>query len=63
MKQAGVEPSSCSFKMIAIGPLFPEQADIPSHNVMRDRVGALEKRLAEHLKQRGYDVVGGHPPS
>jgi len=56
-------PDSCSFQMVAIGPIYPEQATFKEHVPYRDRVGALEARLAETLRIRGYSVLGSHSSS
>ena len=50
----------CSYKMIAIGPLFPEQTDRDRHRKCRDIVASLEGALANYLNLR-YNVVGSHP--
>jgi hypothetical protein len=31
------------------------------HKPMRDQVAALERALADFLRQQGYDVPGSHP--
>lgn len=56
----GIDPERCTFRMIALGPLFPEQADKASHDVHRDRVAALERAVADHLRGAGHDVMGSH---
>jgi hypothetical protein len=60
LAQAGVDPECCEFSMVAIGPLFPEQVDFDAHAKVRDRVSALEAALAQHLRARGYSVLGIH---
>lgn len=47
--------------MVAVGPLFPEQENMEKHKTFRDKVGALERALAEHLKAAGHKVIGNHP--
>jgi hypothetical protein len=46
--------------MIAIGPLFPEAADMERHRPVRDHVGAIENALAKLLRDQGYRVLGSH---
>ena len=46
--------------MIALGPIFEEQDTKPAHYPLRDKTAALERALAEELKQRGYEVLGVH---
>ena len=60
LKEMNLIPSSAKFKMLAIGPLFPEQTSFEDHVVYRDKVAALEKALAEHLQKNGYNVLGTH---
>jgi hypothetical protein len=61
LKGAGIDPLKCKFKMVAIGPVFPEQDTMEQHKPMRDQVAALERALADFLKQQVYDVLGSHP--
>src|SRR3989344_243991 len=63
LRRIGLDPASCSFEMIAIGPIFPEQSDFEAHVPFRNRTAALETALAQHLKARGYDIIGNHPPA
>jgi hypothetical protein len=35
---------------------FPDR-DFEAHKAIRDKVGAIEKQLAEDLKAAGYDVM------
>ncbi|MBL6974731.1 MAG: hypothetical protein ISR64_03275 [Deltaproteobacteria bacterium] len=61
LKTEGVDPTKCRFEMLAFGPIFPEQETMAEHRVIRDRVAALERKLADHLKGRGHTVIGTHP--
>jgi hypothetical protein len=63
LREAGIDPAACSIEMIAVGPIFPEEKDFPTHRVVRDKVGALEKGLAQHLREHGYTVLGTHASS
>jgi len=63
LKKAGIDPETCTFEMIAIGPIFEEQDTRPAHDPLRDKTAALERALAEELKQRGYEVLGVHQSS
>jgi hypothetical protein len=60
LRKAGVTPSECTFEMVAIGPIFPEQKDFSSHKLIRDILAALESKLAAELRARGYNVLGSH---
>jgi len=63
LKEAGIDPESCTFEMIAIGPIFDEQSSLKKHYPLRDKTAALERALADELKLRGYKVLGVHPRS
>lgn len=41
LRNIDVQPSQCTFEMLAIGPIFPEQATFELHKPIRDTVGAL----------------------
>jgi hypothetical protein len=60
LRTAGIEPSSSSFRLIAVGPLFPEQSSFEKHKQPRDCLAALERDLASELRRRGHTVVGIH---
>lgn len=54
----GVEPERChTFHLIAHGPLFPQAENMEAHKRPRDIVAALEKALADALKEAGYEVM------
>jgi len=58
LEKKGIEPEQChAFHLIAHGPLFPEAQDMETHSGPRDIVGALEKALADALREAGYDVM------
>lgn len=55
----GVNPPSCSFRLIAHGPILPE-AECKTwevHRERRDVLAAMERVLCEELKAAGYDVL------
>ncbi|MFQ5733029.1 MAG: hypothetical protein ACE5KM_13895 [Planctomycetaceae bacterium] len=60
LQQVKVVPSQCTFEMVAVGPIFPEQNDFESHKPFRDTMSALESALADTLRDRGYNVIGTH---
>jgi len=60
LRSAGFVAENCTFEMTAVGPLFKEQGTMARHRPVRDGVAALESRLADHLRSRGYDVLGNH---
>ena len=61
LQRAGVKYKECSFEMVAVGPIWPEQSDFEAHKPIRDETAALERAVADHLRQRGYVVLGTHP--
>ena len=58
---ADVDPLHCKIEMTAIGPIFEEQTTMDSHRPVRDKMAALERALADMLRERGYHVLGKHP--
>jgi hypothetical protein len=60
VRNEGLDPTSCDYELVAFGPIFPEQLDLTSHRVHRNRIAPLETQLAELLRGRGFRVVGKH---
>ncbi len=60
LREAGLDPTQCSFNMIAVGPVFAEVKDFEAHKPIRDQVAALEHALASHLRSNGHVVLGNH---
>jgi|GEM_PF-1337939 len=61
LRKAGVMHESCTFEMVAIGPIFPEQRSFAEHVPVRDCMASLERAIADQLKVLGYVVLGTHP--
>lgn len=61
LQRAGVKYGECSFEMVAVGPIYPEQSDFDAHVPLRNQMAALERAVADELHQRGYKVLGSHP--
>jgi hypothetical protein len=59
LEKRGIDPDQCQFRMVGHGPIFdePPVKDMAVHKPIRDKVGAVEKKLAEDLKATGYDVM------
>ena len=57
--QHGVEPESCAFRLVALGPLEKEAntRGRRQHDQRRDLVAAMEKALAELLASSGLRVM------
>jgi len=60
LKEAGVNPKKSKFRMLALGPFFPEQEEFEAHKPFRDQMATFEYELAKHLKNKGYSVLGVH---
>lgn len=60
LKEAGISPKKSKFRMLALGPFFPEQEEFEAHKPYRDQMATLEFELAKHLKNMGYSVLGVH---
>lgn len=58
-QQLAVE--NCSFRFVGIGPVFPQRATMEEHRLLRDEMAALERAVADILRERGYQVLGNHP--
>jgi hypothetical protein len=59
LEKRGIAPAQCQFRVVGHGPIFDEVADkdFEAHKLIRDKVAAIEKQLAEDLKGAGYDVM------
>ena len=60
LRAVGIDPSTCGIEMIAIGPLFVEEATFSAHKRVRDVMAGLEGAVATALRQRGFIVLGKH---
>ncbi len=60
LKEAGINPKKSKFRMLAIGPVFPEQKEFEAHKPFRDQMATYEYELANHLKNKGHKVLGLH---
>lgn len=60
IRDRGLEPQHCTYKLIAVGPIFPEQKDLDTHRRHRDIMAPMEVALAQHLRAKGHDVCGIH---
>jgi hypothetical protein len=57
LKESGIAPEICEFRLVAHGPIVPEGQSLDEHRRARDVVAALEKALAEAMVAAGYDVI------
>jgi hypothetical protein len=61
IRTKGFDPLLCEYDLVSIGPLYPEQDNLEEHRKYRDLIAPLESALAQHLKDKGHEVVGTHP--
>lgn len=53
-----IQPEYCEiFELVAHGPIYSECESMPQHIPYRNHIGAIEKALAEKLKDAGYKVL------
>jgi len=53
-----IDPRTCYFRMLALGPLFEEQLTLHKHEPLRDQMDSLACEIAAYLKWRGFEVLG-----
>jgi hypothetical protein len=53
----GIDPETCTFRLVAHGPILNEAAGSEDHKRPRDITAALEKALAVALSHAGYTVI------
>lgn len=53
----GIAVEKCGFRFVSYGPIMTEAATQDEHRKLRDVTAALEKSLADALKNSGYDVL------
>jgi len=63
LRERKLDPECCEYRMVAVGPLFPEQPTFEKHTPYRNVVATLEHALATELRSRGLIVLGTHHPS
>jgi hypothetical protein len=58
MESNGISPEHCSLmELVTHGAIFPEADGMDAHRVHRDKISALEKKLADSLTDAGYNVL------
>jgi hypothetical protein len=60
LAESGVQPSQCKFRMLAIGPIYPEQKEFNKHKLLRDKMATLESEVAACIRSNGGEVIGIH---
>lgn len=57
-KQAGkIKPEQCAFRLVALGPIRGEAKIRKKHQERRDKIAAIEKALANAMRDSGYNVM------
>ncbi len=57
LETKGVDPETCAFRLVTHGPILEEAASHVEHLQRRDRIGAMEKALADAMTAAGYNVI------
>jgi hypothetical protein len=57
LEKLRIAPEECEFRLVAHGPILPEEKSGEEHRRARDVVAALEKALAEAMSAAGYHVI------
>ncbi len=60
LEEVQVDPIKSKFRMLALGPFFPEQEDFEAHKPYRDQMATFEFELTRYLKNQGHNVLGTH---
>ena len=60
LKEAGVDPKKSRFRMLALGPFFPEQGSFEAHKPYRDQMATFEYETAAYLREMRFNVLGTH---
>jgi hypothetical protein len=63
LRVENLDPESCDFRLVALGPIYPEQMTFELHVPIRNAIATLEHELASVLRERGFEVLGKHYPS
>jgi hypothetical protein len=51
------DPETCSFQLIAYGPILKEAKTKDEHRKRRDSIASMEKALADEMTAVGYNVI------
>lgn len=57
LRVRGIEPESCTFRLVAYGPILKEASSREKHRKSRDNIAAVEKALADAMTAAGYNVI------
>ena len=57
LEDRGTSADQCAFRLVAYGPILAEATTKDEHVASRDIIAALEKALANYMKEAGYDML------
>jgi hypothetical protein len=57
LESKSIAPETCSFRLIAHGPILKETKTKDEHRKRRDITAAMEKALADEMTAVGYNVL------
>ena len=57
LEERGIDPETCSFRLVAFGPILKEEASRDTHRECRDRIAPMEKALADAMTAAGYHLL------
>jgi hypothetical protein len=60
LKEQKIDPTRSRFRILALGPFFPEQESFEAHKPYRDQMATLEYEIAEYLREKKISVLGVH---
>lgn len=60
IRHRNLDPLACTFELLTLGPIFPEQTTLELHRQFRDLMAPLESAFATYLRSTGREVVGSH---
>lgn len=57
LQERGLEPETCAFRLVAVGPIMEESRSREEHFERRDHLAAMEKALSEELQRAGCELM------
>jgi len=60
LQESNINPQNSRFRMLSIGPLFPEQETFEDHKPLRDKMATIEHEIAQYLRENNFNVLGIH---
>lgn len=57
LAEKDLTPESCTFRLVAYGPILSEAKTRDEHRKRRNQIAAMEKALADIMRAGGFDVL------